>query len=163
MTRLNHDRQTPLTPCDARTADAGQTTAFVVVFMAGLFLFAGLVLDGGLALAGKVAAADTAQEAARAGTQQLDLTQLRIAQRIRLDRRRAVQAALNYIHSTGDTGHAEAGDDSVRVTVTHRQRTQILSLAGIDDLVTTATATARAEQGISHGQFAAASGKGSPR
>ena len=129
--------------------DAGQTTAFVVVCMAGLFLFAGLVLDGGLALAGKVAAADDAQEAARTATQQLDLAQLRAYQRVRLDRRRAVRAALNYLHATGDTGRAEAGENSVTVTVTHRQHTQILSLVGIDELVTTATATAHAEQGIS--------------
>jgi hypothetical protein len=159
MTTPEHSHWQPRkTPWEVQTREAGQTTAFVVVCMAGLFLFAGLVLDGGLALAGKVAAADTAQEAARAGTQQLDLTQLRSSQRVRLDRRRAVQAALNYVHATGDTGQAEAGEDSVTVTVTHRQHTQILSLAGIHDLQTTATATARAEQGISHGQFTTTSG-----
>jgi hypothetical protein len=135
--------------CGGWRADSGQTTAFVVVVIAGLFLFAGLVLDGGLALAGKVAAADDAQEAARAATQQLDLAQLRSTQRVRLDRHRAVAAALDYIKATGDTGHAEATSDTATVFVTHRQHTQILSLVGIDQLVTTAHASARAEQGIS--------------
>ncbi|GAA1931822.1 hypothetical protein [Streptantibioticus ferralitis] len=50
--------------------------------------------------------------------------------------------------SVGDTGHAEATGAEIAVFVTHRQPTQILSLAGIDQLVTTAHATARAEQGI---------------
>ncbi|MET9293084.1 hypothetical protein [Streptomyces sp. NPDC003077] len=134
---------------DVRTSDSGQVTAFVVACAAGLFLFAGLVLDGGLALAGKVTAADVAQEAARVGTQHLDLVQLRTSRRVRLDRQRAVRAALDYIRASGNTGQASAGERYVTVNVTHRQRTQILSLAGIDDLVTTASATARAEQGIS--------------
>jgi Putative Flp pilus-assembly TadE/G-like len=128
--------------------DEGQITAFVVVLFAGLFLFAGLVLDGGLALAGKVEAADVAQEAARTGTQQLQVSQLRAAHRARIDPGRAVQAALASVHAAGDVGQARVTGDAVSVQVTHRQRTQILSLIGIGDLVTTARATARAEQGI---------------
>lgn len=134
--------------CDPRRRDTGQATAFVVTMLAGVLLFAGLVLDGGLALAGKIAAADTAQEAARAATEQLQPLPLRTAHSLRLDRQRAVQAALRYISSSGDTGSAEAGNDSATVTVTHHQHTQILSLIGISELTTTATATARAEQGI---------------
>ncbi|MCQ4084397.1 hypothetical protein NGB36_28400 [Streptomyces sp. RB6PN25] len=128
--------------------ETGQTTAFVVVLFAGLFLFAGLVLDGGVALAGKVAAADEAAEAARTGTQQLQISQVRARQRVRIDPGRAVQAALAYVHAAGDTGQAHAAGNTVSVQVTHRQHTQILSLVGMDDLVTTGRATARAEQGI---------------
>lgn len=149
MNRPAHPHRAVLRPGrDPGPGDAGQTTAFVVVMLSGLLLFAGLVLDGGLALAGKVSAADTAQEAARAASQQLDLTRVRTARPLRLDRRRAVQAALRYVRACGDTGRAEATDDSATVTVTHRQHTQILSLIGIGALTTTATATARAEQGI---------------
>jgi hypothetical protein len=122
----------------------------VVVLTAGLFLFAGLVLDGGLALAGKVNAQDTAQEAARAGAQHLDLAQLRATQRLRLDPGPASTAALAYLHNTGDTGHAHVDGDRITVTVTHHQRTQILTLVGIGALTTHATATARAERGITH-------------
>jgi hypothetical protein len=131
-----------------RCGEEGQTTAFVVVLLAGLLLFAGLVLDGGLALAGKVAAADEAQEAARVGAQQLQVSQLRTGQRVRLDSGHAVQAALAYVHAAGDAAQAHADPDEVSVKVTHRQRTQILSLIGIGDLVTTGRAVARAEQGI---------------
>ena len=142
---------------DQRRGDAGQVTAFVVVCVVGLFLFTGLVLDGGLALAGKVNAEDEAQEAARVGTQQLDLARLRDARGVHLDRPRAQRAALAYLQAAGDTGRARVGGDAVTVTVTHRQRTQILSVVGIGELVTTATATARAEQGVS-GPFTADSG-----
>ena len=133
---------------DPQHRESGQVTAFVVTILAGVLLFTGLVLDGGLALAGKIAAADTAQEAARAATEQLDPARLRTAQPLRLDHRRALQAALRYVQAAGDTGHADIGDDSATVTVTHHQRTQVLSLIGISELTTTATATARAEQGI---------------
>ena len=128
--------------------DAGQMTAFVIVLLTGLFLFAGLVLDGGLALAGKVAAADEAQEAARAGAQQLDLVGLRATRHVRIDPGRAETAALAYVRTAGDTGKATASGNAVTVVVTHRQRTQILDVLGIGDLVTTARATSRAEQGI---------------
>ena len=133
---------------DPQRRDSGQATAVVVTILAGVLLFTGLVLDGGLALAGKIAAADTAQEAARAATEQLDPARLRTARPLRLDHRRALQAALRYVQAAGDTGHADIGDDFATVTVTHHQRTQILSLIGISELTTTATATARAEQGI---------------
>ncbi|WP_431953431.1 pilus assembly protein TadG-related protein [Actinacidiphila sp. bgisy167] len=131
-----------------RRGDGGQTTAMVVIAIAGLFLFAGLVLDGGLALAGKVAAADAAQEAARSGSQQIDLAYLRATQRIRLDRQRAAAAARDYVQATGNSGRVHTDGDTVTVTVTHRQRTQILSLVGIRELATTAEATARPERGI---------------
>ncbi|MDI5974026.1 hypothetical protein POF50_032575 [Streptomyces sp. SL13] len=127
--------------------------AFVVVCVAGLFLCTGLVLDGGLVLAGKVDAEDEAQEAARVGSQHVDLVRLRDSRDVRLDGPQAEQAALTYVRSVGDTGRARAGGDTVTVTVTHRQTMQILSLLGIHDLVATATATARAEQGVS-GPFA---------
>lgn len=128
--------------------EAGQITAMVVVCTAGLLLFTGLVLDGGLALAGKVDAADAAQEAARSGSQQIDLAQLRATRHVRLDRQRAAEAALRYVQATGDKGRVFVSGDRVTVTVTHRQRTQILSLVGLDELVTTATAIAQPEQGI---------------
>lgn len=67
---------------------------------------------------------------------------------MRIDPQRAVKAALAYVHAAGDTGQAHATTDAVSVRVTHRQPTQILSLIGIGDLVTTGGGTARAERGI---------------
>ncbi|MBC9718018.1 hypothetical protein H9Y04_36345 [Streptomyces sp. TRM66268-LWL] len=127
--------------------DAGQVSAMVVVMVAGLFLFAGLVLDGGLALAGKVRAADTAQEAARAACQAVDLEYLRSTQELRLDEPRARAAAQARVSAAGDSGTVHITADTATVEVTHRQPMQILSLIGISTLTTRAQASAHIERG----------------
>jgi hypothetical protein len=132
----------------ARGTDVGQVTAFVVVLTAGLLLLAGLVLDGGLALAGKVRAIDEAQEAARAGAQQIDLAIYRAQNRVVLDPARAAASAQRYLAGTGDTGTVTVVGDSVTVTVTHRQATQLLRLAGVNRLLVTGHASVRLRRGI---------------
>ncbi|MEV8320442.1 pilus assembly protein TadG-related protein [Streptomyces sp. NPDC059900] len=127
--------------------DCGQVTVVVVVSVAGLFLFAGLVIDGGLALAGKVRAADTAQEAARAACQEVDLDHLRATHRLRLDAPTARTAAHARVTADGDTARVRVQEDQTQVTVTHIQTTQVLSLVGLDQLTTTASATAHIEHG----------------
>ncbi|MFE2984348.1 pilus assembly protein TadG-related protein [Streptomyces sp. NPDC059262] len=127
--------------------DSGQVTAVVVVSVAGLFLFAGLVIDGGLALAGKVRAADTAQDAARAACQEVDLDYLRATHHTRLNTPRADAVARGRVAAVGDTARVQVREDQVRVSVTHIQRTQVLSLVGLDRLTTTASATAHIELG----------------
>ncbi|MEN8652351.1 pilus assembly protein TadG-related protein [Streptomyces sp. 21So2-11] len=132
-----------------RREDTGQVTAVVVVSVAGLFLFAGLVIDGGLALAGKVRAADTAQEAARAACQEVDLEHLRATRRMRLEPGPASAAAHARVAAVGDTATVAVRDGEAEVTVTHVQPTQVLSLVGLGSLTTTATATAHIERGTS--------------
>ncbi|WP_329462056.1 TadE/TadG family type IV pilus assembly protein [Streptomyces sp. NBC_01431] len=131
----------------ALRGDEGQVTAVVVVSLAGLFLFAGLVIDGGLALAGKVRAADTAQEAARAACQHVDLPYLRATHHMRLDVSAAGAAARAQVAAAGDRARVEVHDDQTQVTVTHVQHTQVLSLVGLGSLTTTASATAHIERG----------------
>ncbi len=126
--------------------DSGKVTAFVVGVGAALWLFAGIVVDGGLALAGKARALDVAQEAARAGSQQLDLVHLRRGADVRLVRGDAAQAARAYVASTGDQGRASVKGDTVTVQVTHHQRTQILQLVGLRTITVTATASAHAQR-----------------
>ncbi|MFE6158802.1 pilus assembly protein TadG-related protein [Streptomyces sp. NPDC056486] len=131
----------------ALSCDSGQVTVVVVVSVAGLFLFAGLVIDGGLALAGKVRAADTAQEAARAACQEVDLDQLRATHRLRLDAPTARTAAHAHVAAAGDTARIRVHENQTQVTVTHTQPTQVLSLIGLNQLTTTASATAHIERG----------------
>ncbi|MBD0741666.1 pilus assembly protein TadG-related protein [Streptomyces sp. CBMA152] len=128
--------------------DRGQVTAFVVGAFAALWLFAGIVVDGGLALAGKAQALDVAQEAARTGAQQLDISQLRHGGReaVRLLRGEAERAALAHVAATGDAGSASVKGDEVTVHVTHHQRTQILQLIGVHTITVKATGTAHAER-----------------
>jgi Flp pilus assembly protein TadG len=129
------------------TGEDGMVTAFTVIVTAALIILAGLVLDGGLALSGKVQALDEAQEAARAGAQELNLSTFRSQGQAVLDPSAAVAAAQSYLNATGDTGTVSVTRAVVTVSVTHQQRTQILSLVGISRLSTTATASATAEQG----------------
>ena len=57
--------------------DRGSITAYLLIMTVALVLLAGLVLDGGAALTAHGTAADTAQQAARAGADALDDTSLR--------------------------------------------------------------------------------------
>ncbi|MFF4602732.1 pilus assembly protein TadG-related protein [Streptomyces sp. NPDC001339] len=134
--------------------DRGEVTAFVIGIMAALWLFAGIVVDGGLALAGKARAADVAQEAARTGAQQLDISRLRhpghsrLHDDVRLVSANATRAARTYVASAGDRGTASVKGNAVTVHVTHRYRTQILQLIGLHTLTLHASATANAERAI---------------
>jgi Flp pilus assembly protein TadG len=128
--------------------ESGQVTPFVVVFVAALMLMAGLVIDGGLALAAKVRAIDEAQAAARAGAQALDLRAYRTSNTVVLDPARASAAARSYLSSTGDSGQVRVSGDTVFVTVTIAQPTQILGLAGLHALTVTGSGTATAVRGV---------------
>jgi Flp pilus assembly protein TadG len=134
----------------ARRED-GHVTAFVVVMMSALLLVAGLVLDGGLALMAKVRAINEAQEAARAGAQQLDLATYRGTGGVVLVPDRAAAAARTYLAATGNPDAASAvvtvTGNRVAVTVTRHQRTQLLSMLGLGSL----TVTGRGEAVAAHG------------
>ncbi|WTW93451.1 hypothetical protein OG216_08715 [Streptomycetaceae bacterium NBC_01309] len=123
-------------------------TAFVAVLAAGLLLVAGLVFDGGAALAAKTRALDQAQEAARAGAQELSLAWVRGGAGPLLDPARAHAAAQASLAAAGATGTVSVAGDEVTVTVTRTTRTQLLHLAGVGEIRVSATATARAEPGV---------------
>lgn len=134
-----------------RTADrdAGQVTAFVVVWVMALLLVIGLVLDGGLALAGKIRAIDEAQEAARAGAQQLDLTAYRNDATVTLDPAAATAAARSYLATTGVIGASvNVAGNRVTVRVTRQQPTQLLQLLGIRGIDVHGSGAAVAAHGI---------------
>ncbi|WNE95538.1 hypothetical protein PS467_09380 [Streptomyces luomodiensis] len=146
MKSPTHPHLTLLCAEATKKGDRGQVTAFVVGVAAALWLFTGIVVDGGLALAGKARALDVAQEAARAGAQQLDIGRLRSTQDVRLLTGKAARTATAYVTATGDVGQAKVRGDEVTVKVTHRQPAHILQLVGIRALTVTAHATVRAER-----------------
>ncbi|MFD1935102.1 pilus assembly protein TadG-related protein [Nonomuraea mangrovi] len=123
-------------------------TGFVVAIVGALFLFAGLVVDGGLALGARVRAVNEAQEAARAGAQQLDLAAYRRDAEVRLDPGRARAAALAYIAATPDTAMVTVSGDRVTVVVHAVQPTQILGLAGLGSIRVSGEAAAVAQRGV---------------
>ncbi|WP_245594311.1 hypothetical protein [Actinospica robiniae] len=124
----------------------GFATAFTVVLAITLLVCAGLLLDGGLALSGKVTALDEAQEAARTGAQAINLVTFRATGQTVLDPQAAATAAKDYLAGTGDTGTVQVSGNTVAVTVTHTQRTQLLNLADIKTITVHASAHATAEQ-----------------
>lgn len=132
-----------------RQDQSGRVTAFVVIIVTAVLLFAGLVLDGGLALAAKVRALGEAQEAARAGAQEIDLAAYRANGALRLEPQQASAAARNYLAAAGHTGTVSVAGNTVNVTVTVSQSTQLLPLIGIGSITVTATGQAQPQRGIS--------------
>jgi hypothetical protein len=132
-----------------RHDESGRVTGFVVIVVTAALLFAGLVLDGGLALAAKVRAIGEAQEAARAGAQEIDLAAYRNSNTLRLVPTRASAAARDYLAAAGHTGTVSVVGNTVNVTVTVSQSTQLLGLAGIGSITVTGTGQAEPQRGIS--------------
>lgn len=127
--------------------EQGRVTAFVVVITTACLLFAGLVLDGGLALAAKTKAIGHAQEAARAGAQELDLAAYRTGGNARLNPNAAQAAAQRYLGAVGATGTVTAEATTVRVHVNAQQHTQILKLIRIDEIAVSGDGQAHPDQG----------------
>jgi len=122
--------------------DRGSATAWgLLIIIVGLLL-TGAVLDGGNAMAAKARTLGIAQQAARAGANQLDLAALRNQGLLQLDPTAAQTAAAIFLEQAGATGTVTATVTQVTVTVTARQPTQLLSAIGIATIPVTATATA---------------------
>jgi hypothetical protein len=132
--------------------DAGTATAFVVGFAVVLLAFAGLVVDGGLAINARQRVADHAEQAARAGSQAVDLTTVRRdGTAASLDPAQARAAVANFlsVHGyNGDSVRIDAEPDGVTVTIVKDEPTQLLSLVGFRSFHIEATAQARPAVGI---------------
>ena len=122
--------------------DRGSGTAWAIGVVIVVALLSGAVLDGGNAMAARVAALDVAQQAARAGANQLDLAALRNEGVVRLNPAAAQAAAEQFLRSAGVAGTATATPAQVSVTVTHAQPTLLLDAIGVSSISMTATATA---------------------
>ena len=121
--------------------ETGSISAFVAVVAFALVMVAGMAYDGGQVISAHNAARNDAEQAARAGAQQIDLTHLRKTNEPRLDTAKAESAALDYLAQSGAAGTVAVADASVTVTVTRVQPLRILP--GADRTITvTETATA---------------------
>lgn len=133
---------------DNRDAETGSVALAAAIFFPAVLIVAGLVLDGGFALAARQRAASTAENAARAGAQALDIDELRRTGRVQLDQRAAAAAARTYLSRVGGTGTVEVHGTTVTVTVSVRQPMTLLRLSGLTTVTVTGRATARAASGI---------------
>lgn len=128
--------------------DDGMVTAFVTILAVAIIFVTGLVLDGGYILAAKREANNVAEQAARAGAQEVSVEALRRDDRFELDRSRAVEAAEAFLARQGHRGSAEIVGGQVRVTVEIDRPLLILGAAGLADVVVSGSGTARPVLGI---------------
>ena len=130
-TRVQHD------------PDRGSITAYLLIMTVAFVVLAGLVLDGGAALTAHGTAADTAQQAARAGADALDEQSLRASAPAGLTANPAAAAAAAAVLAAADvTGDITVTGSTVTVTARATTPTAILAVVGIDQVGGTATATA---------------------
>ena len=134
-----------------RREEAGQVSAFVVVFTLALLALAGLVLDGGYVLAAKRRAINEAEGAARAGAASL-ASAYRQAGPARLDPARAEAAARAYLAQTGHAGQVAVDGGRVSVAVSFDQPLRILGLGGLASRRVSGRAEARAVRGVSRAE-----------
>ncbi|MHB8328486.1 MAG: TadE/TadG family type IV pilus assembly protein [Acidimicrobiales bacterium] len=125
----------------------GSLTVFMAVLSMTLFVLVGLVLDGGRAIGARREAMDVAEQAARAGADQLSVDALRSGEFI-VDPAAAVLAVASYLRASGEVGTAVVTGDTVMVHVEARAPTTILGMIGIDEISVSATASATNLHGV---------------
>ena len=148
MTRLTHTITRP-GPGKRRVdlaarlrADRGSATGWAIgTIIVGLLIVA-LVFDGAAAMTARATALDVAQQAARAGADQLDLALLREQAVVAIDPAAAQDAAQQWLHNADAEGAVNATAADVTVTVTVIQPTVLLAVVGIPTFTITAAATA---------------------
>jgi hypothetical protein len=123
-------------------ADRGSATGWAIgTILVGLLIVA-LVFDGAAAMTARATALDVAQQAARAGADQLDLALLREQGVVAIDPAAAQATAQQWLQNAGVEGAVNATAAQVEVTVTLTQPTVLLAVVGIPTFTITAAATA---------------------
>lgn len=134
--------------------DRGAVMFWVVPLMVGLIAMAGLIVDGGNAIAARERAEDVAQQAARAGADALAPTALHDSDPADLtaDPGAARAAAQRVLDTAGISNPTVVvSGDSVTVSVTVHEKTEVLSAFGLNDVSGTASSTAKALHGSNTG------------
>jgi Flp pilus assembly protein TadG len=122
--------------------ERGSATIFVVGFATVLFAGAGLAIDGGRAINARDKATDVAEQAARAGADQLDLVALRKDGTIVLDQGGASAVADSFVTVAGYSPSTTTTANSVTVRAFATYRTALLGIIGINSIDVSGTATA---------------------
>jgi Flp pilus assembly protein TadG len=137
---------------DASDRERGSVTLFAAVLALGLLLMTGLVIDGGAQLTAQRRATNTAEQAARAAAQAVDIASLRTSGTPLLHVARAEDAAHAFLTANGQPGGTVVVDErSVTVTVTESRPTLVLGLVGIHELTTIGTGQAQLLRGVTGG------------
>lgn len=158
MTRASRAGRTPyllrLRRDLAGRRDRGAATVFVIGMALVLFGVAGLAIDGGKVINEKDKAFDVAEQAARAGANQIALGPLRSGGVVVIDSQAARSAAASFVSSTSTyqlDGSPAVNGNQVTVAVTKQISTNLLGLFGFGNFTIHAQATASPVTGIGAG------------
>ena len=124
--------------------ERGSITAFVAVLAITFIACAGLAVDGGRLVAARVQLADHAENAARAGVQ--EVTSLRSGEPD-IDVSEARSTAAAYLRSWGVSGEVSATTEEITVSVRRVVPMSILGLFGVGSRMVSAQRSAKAVTG----------------
>lgn len=134
-------------------AESGTLSIFVAMCATMLLMLTGLVLDGGGRLRAYERADALAQEAARAGGQQINRAALLQGHGLQLDTTAAKQQALDYLTANGIDSRnvliTTTGNTLIKVKFTTTYHTALLGLIGFDQLGVQGVGQARLVPGVS--------------
>ena len=133
----------------AARGDEGSLSLFYCVAALCIFVVIGLVADGGGALNAAARADDVAQEAARAGGQQLDAGKAIPGEAVEVDPSAAAHAARAYLDREGVDGTVTVADGgtTLEVHVDDTYPTSFSSLIGVASIHVSGHGTAHLQQG----------------
>ena len=131
-------------------SEDGAPTIFVVGLATALLMLAGLLYDGGRILDARREAFHTADNAARAAAQAVDIDAVRSGAAPLLDVAAAEVAAREYLDRLGLQGDVLVTADQVSVTVSMDVEMALLQAIGLDERSVMGTGRAQIVQGISN-------------
>lgn len=145
----NHNQLQLSSPSKVRrcTGERGAFTPWFLVMVVPMMLMAGLVFDGGQVLSARREALDVAQNAARAGAQAIDASQIRQGN-VAIDPGLVDAAAQDYLAANGFTGTVTVTGTEVTVVVTQDVDMALLGAIGVQEKTVTGIATARIVRGV---------------
>jgi hypothetical protein len=126
----------------ARAGDEGSMSLFVVVVVVALLMAIGLVVDGGGKIRALERADETAREAARAGSQMLDIPAAVRGERVGVEPGAAARAARSYLDAAGVEGSVSVAGMVVTVSTRVVYQPVFLGFAGVGPIAVTGEASA---------------------
>lgn len=130
-----------------RRREEGAASLFVIVLVVALIAAIGLVVDGGGKIRALERADEAAREAARAGSQMLDVPAAVRGERVDLDPGAAGRAARAYLAAAGVEGTVSVSGPLVTVSTRVVYRPVFLGFVGVGPMTVTGEASARPVMG----------------
>jgi Flp pilus assembly protein TadG len=132
--------------------ESGALSLMIVILFVVLAALAGIVVDGGAELNAREQAYALAQEAARAGATNVDVSRAYAKGSFVVDPQQAIAAASSYLDQASQHRYTvSANGDTIRVSVTITEPTRLLAVIGVDSFTCTESATASLVTGVTGG------------